>query len=434
MRNMSVAAVSAVCLAVLLAGCGGKKAEETVLDAAQYEVNAPITIEWWHAMESQYAPLIERVVADFEAKNPNIDVEAIYQGSYADLNEKLIAAQAAGTTLPAVTVANTPYIAGYGASGVCEVLDPYIKATKFDIDDFGSGLITASSYDGKQVSLPFLISTQIMYYNKDIADAVGIELPETWAEMDEFMTQASRVSGGKTERYATVFPGWDQWYYETFYLNSGVNIVNAEGTTTDLAGEKALEIANTLKQWCDEGKAYWAYGKDASSIMRQGFMEGKNFSVIHTSSLYNMYVDNCDFTVGMHYLPGNTTRDSEIGGCVLLIPAKNTQDVKNAGWKLLTYLTGKDVNMLWARETGYMPTRNSVTRTEEGKAYLAEKPAFKAIFDNLDHINPRIQHPAYSALSKIWMDHMAKVIIEGGSMSETMQKAATLIDEVLQDL
>jgi multiple sugar transport system substrate-binding protein len=135
----------------------------------------------------------------------------------------------------------------------------------------------------------------------------------------------------------------------------------------------------------------------------------------------------------MHYLPGNLTRDSEIGGCVLLIPAKNSQEVKNAAWKLLTYLTGKDVNMLWARETGYMPTRNSVTLTAEGKAFLAEKPAFKAVFDNLDHIYPRIQHPAYSALSKIWMQEMAKVIIEGGDVASAMQKASKLIDEALQD-
>ena len=402
-------------------------------DADKYAVKTPIKIQWWHAMEAQYAPLIDKVVADFEKQNPMIDVEAIYQGSYADLNEKLIAAQAAGTTLPAVTVANTPYIAQYGDSGMCEILDPYIAATGFDIKDFGAGLRVASSFKGKQVSLPFLISTQIMFYNKDMADAEKIKLPETWADMDEFMKKASKVSNGVTQRYATVIPGWDQWYFETFYLNSGVKIVNDDNETTDLASAKAVEIAKQLKKWCDAKQAYWAYGKDASGIMRQNFIDGKAFSVIHTTSLYNMYVTNTKFKVGMHYLPGNQTRDSEIGGCVLLIPSKNKQDVKNAGWKLLSYLTGKEVNMLWARETGYMPTRNSVTQTAEGKAFLAEKPAFKAVFDNLDHINPRIQHPAYSALSKVWMQEMAKVIIEGGDVASAMQKASKLIDEALQD-
>lgn len=401
--------------------------------AKSYEVTKPIKIQWWHALESQYAPLIDRVIADFERQNPLIKVEAVYQGSYKDLNEKLIAAHAAGTTLPALTVANTPYVAEYGASGVCENLDPYIKATKFDIADFGAGLRQASSFGGKQVSLPFLISTQIMFYNKDMADAEKIRLPETWAEMDAFMKKASKVSGGTTQRYATVFPGWDQWYFETFFLNNGVNIVNPDKETTDLGAPAAIAVASKLKQWCDDKTAYWAYGKDASSVMRQNFIDGKTFSVIHTTSLYNMYASNCSFNVGMHYLPGAKTRDSEIGGCVLLIPRKTSQEAKNAAWKLLTYLTGKDVNMLWARETGYMPTRNSVTKTAEGKAFLAEKPAFKAVFDNLDHINPRIQHPAYTALSKIWMQELAKVIIEGGDMQGAMAKASKLIDEALQD-
>jgi ABC-type glycerol-3-phosphate transport system substrate-binding protein len=402
-------------------------------DAKKYEVKAPIKIQWWHALEAQYAPLVERVIADFEKQNPNIDVEAIYQGSYADLNEKLIAAQAAGMGLPALTVANTPYVAAYGDSGVCEVLDPYIAATKFDIGDFGAGLRVASSYQGKQVSLPFLISTQIMFYNKDMADAEKIKLPETWGEMDAFMKKAAKVSGGAAQRYATVFPGWDQWYFETFFLNNGVKIVSKDGQTTDLAGDKAIEIAKKMKQWCDEKSAYWAYGKDASGLMRQNFIDGKAFSVIHTTSLYNLYASTCKFKVGMHYLPGAQARDSEIGGSVLLIPAKNGQEVKNAAWKLLSYLTGKEVNMLWARETGYMPTRNSVTKTAEGKAFLAEKPAFKAVFDNLDHIYPRIQHPAYSALAKVWMQELAKVIIEGGDVDAAMKKAAILIDEALQD-
>jgi len=427
MKRLSCAIV-ALSLMVVSTLCVG------AADADKYTVKAPIKIQWWHAQEAQYKGLIERIIADFEKQNPLIDVEPVFQGNYADLNEKLIAAQAAGTTLPALTVANTPYIAEYGASGVCEILDPYITATKFDIEDFGAGLKIASSYNGKQVSLPFLISTQIMFYNKDMADAEKIKLPETWADMDAFMKKATKKNAdGSALRYATVIPGWDQWYFEPFYLNNGVKIVSKDGQTTDLASAKGIEIAKKLKQWCDEKAAYWAYGKDASGIMRQNFIDGKTFSVIHTTSLYNMYATNCKFKVGMHYLPGNLTRDSEIGGCVLLIPAKNSQEVKNAAWKLLTYLTGKEVNMLWARETGYMPTRNSVTLTAEGKAFLVEKPAFKAVFDNLDHIYPRIQHPAYSALSKIWMQEMAKVIIEGGDVASTMQKAAKQIDEALQD-
>lgn len=449
-KALSLLLITAMIIS-LLAGCSSSSSEKDEVNAPSgssssssekdganepaqdlsYEVKEPIEIEWWHSLESQYNDLIEEVIEKFNASGTNVKVTPVYQGSYSDLNEKLIAAQAANA-MPAITVANTPYVAEYGDSGLCEVLDPYIKATGFDIDDFGKGLIEASSYDNKQVSLPFLISTQIMYYNKDMADAENIKLPETWDDMDEFINTVAKVNGGTTERYATAFPGWDHWYYETFFLNRGVEIINKDNET-DLNSDIALDTASAMQKWCQDGKASWFYGKGASTNMRQGFFDGQYFSVIHTSSLYNMYVDKCDFEVGMHYLPGDNTRNSEIGGCVLLIPSKNSQEVKNAAWEFLQFLTGKEVNMLWAEKTGYMPTRNSVLDTEEGEAFLEEKPAFNAIFDHLDNIYPRIQHPAVSQVVKIWKETMAKNIIEGGDMNEALNEAKVLIDEVLEE-
>ena len=415
-------------------GAAESGAEAAAADPASFEVTEPITIQWWHALEDQYSETVQEVVDDFNNSQDLITVEPVYVGSYAEVNEALVAAHAAGTGLPALTVANTPYVAEYGAGGLTEDLTPYIEATGFEIDDFGKGLVDASSYDGKQVALPFLISTQVMYYNQDMADELGITIPENFADMDAFLEQASVIGAdGTTERYGTVVPGWDQWYFETFYLNNGVKIVNDDQVRTDLGSEAAVSLVNKFKEWCDKGWIYWANGTDASSIMRQNFIDGKAFSVIHTSSLYNTYVDLCDFEVGMSWLPGGDTKNQEIGGCVLLIPAKNDQATKNAAWQFLSYLCSKDVNMKWATETGYIPTRNSVLETEEGQQFLAEKPAFQCIFDNLDLIQPRIQHSGWNQLATIWMNYMAEMMIEDVDIPEMIEMMVEEIDEVLAD-
>ena len=415
-------------------GAAESGAEAAAADPASFEVTEPITIQWWHALEDQYSETVQEVVDDFNNSQDLITVEPVYVGSYAEVNEALVAAHAAGTGLPALTVANTPYVAEYGAGGLTEDLTPYIEATGFEIDDFGKGLVDASSYDGKQVALPFLISTQVMYYNQDMADELGITIPENFADMDAFLEQASVIGAdGTTERYGTVVPGWDQWYFETFYLNNGVKIVNDDQVSTDLGSEAAVSLVNKFKEWCDKGWIYWANGTDASSIMRQNFIDGKAFSVIHTSSLYNTYVDLCDFEVGMSWLPGGDTKNQEIGGCVLLIPAKNDQATKNAAWQFLSYLCSKDVNMKWATETGYIPSRNSVLETEEGQQFLAEKPAFQCIFDNLDLIQPRIQHSGWNQLATIWMNYMAEMMIEDVDIPEMIEMMVEEIDEVLAD-
>lgn len=414
---------------------GGETTAALEVDPSKYEVTEPITIKWWHALEDQYSETVEKVVSDFNSSQDFITVEAEYIGSYTKLNEALVAAHAAGTDLPAITAANTPYVAEYGAGGLTEDLTPYMAASDYDTSDFGEGMIAAAQYNGKQVSLPFLISTQIMYYNKDMADELGITIPEKWSDMDGFLEKATQKNDdGSTKVYGTIIPGWDQWYFETFYLNQGVKIINDDQLTTDLGEGKAVETAQKIREWIDNGYTYWTgNGDDASSNMRQNFIDSKAFSVVHTSSLYNNYVDQCSFEVGMAWLPGADTKNQEIGGSVLLIPSKNDQATKNAAWQFMEYLCSKDVNMTWAEGTGYMPTRKSVLDTDEGKAFLEKKPAFKAIFDNLDLINPRIQHKAWSQLATIWKNSMAEVMMEGGEVKPAMEQMADEINDVLGD-
>lgn len=414
----------------------GDTTQAAEVDPAMYEVTEPITIKWWHALEDQYSETVNKIVDDFNSSQELITVEAEYIGSYTKLNEALVAAHAAGTDLPAITVANTPYVAEYGAGGLTEDLTPYIEASGYDVTDFGDGMIASSKYNDKQVTLPFLISTQILYYNKDMADEMGITIPEKWVDMDEFLEKTTQYNAdGSTKVYGTIMPGWDQWYFETFYLNNGVKIINDDQVTTDLAGENAMAVTAKIKEWCDKGYTYWTgTADDASSIMRQHFIDGSAFSVVHTSSLYTNYLNQCDFEIGMAWLPGGeSTKDQEIGGSVLLIPSKNDQATKNAAWQFMQYMCSADVNLTWARGTGYIPTRKSVLTTEDGKKFLEEKPAFQAIFDNLDLIKPRIQHKAWSQLANIWKNSLAELMLEGGDVQEVSQMMADEIDDVLGD-
>lgn len=441
----TLALLLALAMVFSLAACGGSTggtatttaapteapAEETAQASAdEYAVTEPITIVWWHALEDQYSDLVNEIVDEFNASQDLITVEAQYIGAYKDVNEALVAANAAGTGLPALCVANTDYVASYGASGLFEDLGPYIEATGYDVSDFSTGLLKSAQYDGTQVSMPFLHSTQVIYYNKTLADANGITIPTKIEDFKAFLEAGAAATGG----YGTVVPGWDQWYFETLYLNEGVDIIT-DDNTCDLNSDAALSVTSQIKDWCDSGLAYLATGTDASATMRQKFYDGQTFSVLHTSSLYNTYVDKCDFEVGMAWYPASSTGEmnSEVGGCVLGIPSGNDQATKNAAWVFLQYLCGKDVNMKWAEGTGYLPTRNSVLTTDEGKEFLAEKPAFQCIFDNLNLINPRIQSDAWSELATTWKNYMDVMMNQGGDITEQSNTMVEEIDEILAD-
>ena len=404
-------------------------------DPDKYAVKDKIEITWWHALEDQYSDLVNQVVDDFNNSQDKIHVTAEYKGAYKDINEALVAANAAGTGLPALAVANTDYVAQYGANGLFENLDPYISATGYDTSDFAEGLLQSAQYDGKQVSLPFLHSTQVIYYNADMAKEKGIEIPSSMDDMDAFLEAATQKGAdGSTSVYGLEIPGWDKCYFETMYLNDSVKIIS-DDNTCDLNSDAAVAVTSKIQDWVKKGYVNYRQGTDASANMRQDFYDQKAFAVMHTSSLYNNYVDKCGFNVGMAWYPAasNGSKNSEVGGCVLGIPSKNDQATKNAAWVFLQYLCGKDVNMKWAESTGYIPTRKSVLTTDEGKAFLQEKPAFQSIFDNLDLIKPRIQSSAWSELATTWKNYMVTIMTQDVDPKEQSDDMVDEINEILAD-
>ena len=170
MMKKIIALLLALAMVMSLAACSGggstgsaavqpeaaaPAATEAVQEASFYEVTEPIEIIWWHSLEDQYSELIAEVVDGFNASQDLITVKAEYIGALKDLNEKLVATNAAGTGLPAVCTANTDYVASYGENGVFENLDGYIAATGYDIEDFSTGLVLSTQYNGTQVAMPF---------------------------------------------------------------------------------------------------------------------------------------------------------------------------------------------------------------------------------------------------------------------------------------
>ena len=87
--------------------------------------------------------------------------------------------------------------------------------------------------------------------------------------------------------------------------------------------------------------------------------------------------------------------------------------------------------MIWASESGYLPTRKSVQETDEVKAFLAQKPEFQIIFDNLDIITPGIQRTDWSQVSTTWRNWMDEIIQEDLDVETALKEMEVEINEIL---
>lgn len=402
-----------------------------------YAVTEPITIEWWHSNEDQYTEDIKKLEAMFEAEYPMIDVVPMYIGSGGTLAEQLIAAHAADS-VPAVSQCNVGYLASYADSGVTTNLEPYFKAYGIDKDDFVKGYRASATLaaDGNMYSFPFLASTQVIYYNKTIAQAEGIAVPTNWEDMDAFMEKATvKNADGTTARYAMVFGGWGSQYFETFFTNYGVEVVKEDGTC-GVADDISIEITSKIKEWIDKGYCYWAYGSGASTNMRQDFWDQKVFAVVHTCSLITTYRDKIAgaFEFDIAGFPAvNGKANTLLSGNHLVIPQKASQAQKNAGFLFANWITSGEASLYWAEISGYMPGRYSAMQGEAAEALFDKTPAYESLFANVDNIQPTDDRTYYSDCTKEWMNALGKIFCEGAPVEATLEECAEAITEIVED-
>lgn len=147
--------------AFLLTGC--KKKEAVV----KVDAEAPVTIEFWHAMSGTRIELIQSIVDQFMKENPNITVKVQYTGSYNDTLNKVKSAVKAGNA-PQVFHSYEIGTLGLINSGIITPIDDAAKEFNLPIkwDDFFTPVQSYYKYQGKHYSMPFNSSTPLIYYNK----------------------------------------------------------------------------------------------------------------------------------------------------------------------------------------------------------------------------------------------------------------------------
>lgn len=165
----------ALSMAFALAACGGpstpnsgdESGEKVTLNviAAQYGQK---TADWWTDFEK-----------DFEAANDNIDlvVEVVsWNDIYTVVNTRISNGQAPD-------LLNIDVFADYQADGLLLPAEEFVSEETYA--KFYPQFLEQSVVDGTVWAVPDLASARAMYYNKDILDAAGCEVPTTWAELKE---------------------------------------------------------------------------------------------------------------------------------------------------------------------------------------------------------------------------------------------------------
>ncbi len=149
---------------------------------------AAVEIAFWHAMTGTNGQAVTDLVKKFN--DSHTDVHVTEQNKGASYNDALNAVMAAmqqqqGPNIAQIFDLGTPLAIDSGFFAPVESLltADQLKAFK---DDIAGPLIAYFTIGGKLYSLPWNNSTPLLYYNKDMFKAAGLDTekpPATWQEL-----------------------------------------------------------------------------------------------------------------------------------------------------------------------------------------------------------------------------------------------------------
>ena len=207
-RRLGVMFLALVALMMVFGACVAPVGAPAADTGAEGE--GPVTVTWafWGSPEEKASH--ERVAEAFMAEHPEIQIELFHE-PWGDYFTKVQALWAGGDSSLIPDVLFLWPTPRYAAEGVLENLDPWIEKAGYNLDDYWPALLESASYDGSVYGFPRDIGFNVLYYNKDLFDAAGVEYPTnewTWDELQAAAEQLMVVDdNGRVQQYGLAMEG-----------------------------------------------------------------------------------------------------------------------------------------------------------------------------------------------------------------------------------
>ncbi|MGL4254314.1 MAG: ABC transporter substrate-binding protein [Fusobacteriaceae bacterium] len=314
-------------------------------------------IVFWHAMGGNLQTALEKIITSYNNSQNEVEIEAIYQGSYEELLPKFKSVQ--GTKeAPNMVQMNEITTEYMYKSGAITPIDKFIKEDNFSVNMLQEQLLNYYTVDGTLYSMPFNSSAAVLLYNKEAFKEVGLDpekAPKSFREVAEYSKQLTK----KDERngFALIM---NSWFMEQSLANMNSLFVNENNgragkspTGVEFENGNLEKIFNWLGGMYAEKTAI-SYGRDYGAT-RSAFSSGKVAMYMDSSSGIRGVIDNSDFEVGTAFIPNESGEFNGviIGGGSLWIANSHSDEKQKKAWDFIKFAISKDVQAQWALDTGY---------------------------------------------------------------------------------
>ncbi len=425
-----------IVFALALAACGGAPATTTSPTQAPAAASKPAAtaapasvtkLTFWYALSGAQGKVIEAMVDKYNKSQSAAQVEVVFQGSYADIAQKLTAAITAKTVPDVAQMGGAPTLGESGA--VVNVGDLMAAADKTAIYD---GFWEYNKYKGAIVSMPFNNSVPLLYYNKDLFKAAGLDPEKPPATWDELVTAAKALTkdtdgDGKIDQWGFNTHTDTHWYFSAMVMQNGGKILSDDGKKVIYNSPEGVEA---LQFWGDLVNKHKVMPANQHAQTAPDFVAGKIGMAMRSSSTLTTLEKDAKFALGVAPLPCKKVCSEPIGGASLLV-FKTTPEKQKAAWEFVKWMTNPANSVDLFVQTGYVPIHKSVISEKAMTDYFAKSPNAEKVVKLLQYSSAI---PIFSELGNSdeqLRKAIEKIELNSGSAQEALDVAASTINKAL---
>lgn len=413
-------------VSLIFAGCGGQAANTgTTSDSSPADVAASaastvatpapapaekVKLTYWHTYGDAEEPAFnEKVLAAFNAKYPNIEVESLRQEG-GQMNQLIVTAFGTGQT-PDVARIDFMNLSAYANQDGLLPLD--------DLEGFAEikgqcldGPVSTNLFKGKYYGLPLDTNCKVAVVNMDAMKKLGLSQPP--ATMEEFIDASKKLSPGKYTFNVSTVGDWDLYPY--FWLFGGAmtdpGFTKASGYVDSPESIAALQTMVDLHK----DKVFTIRDIDGTPDAWDGIKDGTYAMFLEGPWYFSSNPDYKDKNITYAPVPAYKGKSCTVVGGESISIFKNCKHPKEA-FEFVKFLLSDEAQMIMA-SVGQMPVLKSAINNDQVK----NNPVMSVYQKQLESSNTRISSPQNSAIVQIWQDEVTKAF-KGEETAEAALKA-----------
>lgn len=397
---------------------------------------AKIKLNYWHYLSGDYAVRHEELIKQFNATHPDIQVESLYTGNQFVTRDKVLASVAGGQP-PDVSLVDQFWPPQMASTGALVPISKFISGPNgIDMSDFTKTALEVVTVNGEIVTMPFSMSNIVMFYNKDMFRAVGLDPekpPTTWDELVTYAKALTRdVNGdGKTDEWGVNFTTraniGSVYHFIAFLWQAGGELYTPD--FSKVAFNSDAGVAAT-QFWIDLAHKHKVL---SLSPPQQGFETGRIAMQYSSTSSIEATRAKVKFDMGVATIPAGKKKATGVGGSSLAI-FKTTAAREAAAWEFVKWMSSTDTNLNWSMMTGYTPLRESVLNSAAYRKYMGTRPDADIVVKQGEIARVRPNTTTYADMSVILAVAVEEALFGPSDPKAALDKAAVEANNLIKSM